>query len=222
MAVADAGAFWPVVTRLGEAQILLPTVALLAVWFARRGRSVRLVTMWLLGLGGAIGLTALSKVAFMGYGWGCAPLDYTGISGHSMFAASVYPLAGIAVLHAVAGPRALDWRWAGLALGGAMAGLVGASRVAVGAHSVFEVLMGLGLGGLVSLAALRAGRLPAVPPALWLPVALAVWLGLTPAHAPPSTTHGLVTRLALQVSGRSAPYTRADLHRDWRQRHAAR
>ena len=91
-----AGAFWPVVTRLGEAQILLPTVALLALWFARRGRSVRLVTMWLLGLGGAIGLTALSKVAFMGYGWGCAPLDYTGISGHSMFAASVYPLAGIA------------------------------------------------------------------------------------------------------------------------------
>ena len=217
-----AGAFWPVVTRLGEAQILLPTVALLAVWFARRGRSVRLVAMWLLGLGIAIGLTTLSKIAFMGYGWGWAPLDYTGISGHSMFAASVYPLAGIAVLHAVAGPRALDWRGAGLALGCAVALLVGASRVAVGAHSVVEVLMGLGLGGLVSLAALSAGRLPAVRPALWLPIALAVWLGVTPANAPPSTTHGLVTRLALQVSGRSEPYTRADLHRDWLQRHAAR
>ena len=217
-----AGTFWPVVTRLGEAQILLPTVALLAVWFARRGRSLRLVAMWLLGLGGAIGLTVLSKVAFMGYGWGWAPLDYTGISGHSMFAASVYPLAGIAVLHAVAGPRALDWRSAGLALGCAVALLVGASRVAVGAHSVFEVLVGLGVGGLVSLAALSAGRLPAVRPALWLPLALAAWLGVTPAHAPPSTTHGLVTQLALQVSGRSAPYTRDELHRDWRQRHAAR
>ena len=56
-------AFWPVITRLGEAQILLPTVALLAVWFARRGRSVRLVAMWLLGLGVAIGLTTLSKIA---------------------------------------------------------------------------------------------------------------------------------------------------------------
>ncbi len=220
MAVAEA--FWPVVTRLGEAQILLPTVALLAVWFARRGRSVRLVAMWLVSLGGAIGLTTLSKIAFMGYGWGWAPLDYTGISGHSMFAASVYPLAGIAVLHAVAGPRALDWRGSGLALGGALALLVGASRVAVGAHSVFEVLVGLGLGGLVSLAALSAGRLPAVRPALWLPVALAVWLGVTPGNAPPSTTHGLVTRLALQVSGRSEPYTRADLHSDWLQRHAAR
>lgn len=214
--------FWPLVTRLGEAQILLPTVALLAVWFARRGRCVRLVAMWLVGLCGAIGLTTLSKIAFMGYGWGYAPLDYTGISGHSMFAASVYPMAGIAVLHAVAGPRALDWRWSGLALGCAAAGLVGASRVAVGAHSVFEVLLGLGLGGLVSLAALSAGRLPAVRPALWLPLALAVWLSVTPAHAPPSNTHGLVTRLALQVSGRSAPYTRAELHRDWRQQHAAR
>ena len=35
-------------------------------------------------------------------------------------------------------------------------------------------------------------------PALWLPIALAVWWGVTPAHAPPSTTHGLVTQLALQ------------------------
>ena len=220
--MAMAGTFWPVVTRLGEAQILLPTVALLALWFARRGRSLRLVAMWLLGLGGAIGLTVLSKVAFMGYGWGWAPLDYTGISGHSMFAASVYPLAGIAVLHAMAGPRALDWRSAGLALGCAVALLVGASRVAVGAHSVVEVLVGLSVGGLVSLAALGAGRPPAVRPALWLPIALAVWWGVTPAHAPPSTTHGLVTQLALQVSGRSAPYTRDELHRDWRQRHAAR
>jgi hypothetical protein len=30
-----------------------------------------------------------------------------------------------------------------------------------------------------------------------------------------------VRRVALHVSGRSAPYTRDDLHRDWRQRHAA-
>lgn len=215
-------ALWPLLTRLGEAQILLPTVALLAVWLARRGRSARLVAMWLLALGGAAGVTVLSKVAFMGYGWGWAPLDYTGISGHSMFAASVYPLAGIAVLHAVAGPRAQEWRGSGLALGGAVALLVGASRVAVGAHSVFEVLLGLSLGALVSLAALSAQRLPAVRPGLWLPATLAVWLGVTPAHAPPSITHGLVTQLALQVSGRSAPYTRDELHRDWLRGHAAR
>ena len=215
-------ALWPLLTRLGEAQILLPTAALLALWFARRGRSLRLVAMWLLGLAGAIGLTTLSKIAFMGYGWGFAPLDYTGISGHSMFAASVYPLAGVAVLHAVAGPRALAWHAAGLVPGAALALLVGASRVAVGAHSVFEVLTGLGLGALVSLAALGSARLPAVRPALWLPIVLAAWLIVTPAHAPPSTTHGLVTQLALQVSGRSTPYTRADLHRDWLQRHARR
>jgi membrane-associated phospholipid phosphatase len=215
-------ALWPLLTRLGEAQILLPTAALLALWFARRGRSLRLVAMWLLGLAGAIGLTTLSKIAFMGYGWGFAPLDYTGISGHSMFAASVYPLAGVAVLHAVAGPRALAWHAAGLAPGAALALLVGASRVVVGAHSVFEVLTGLGLGALVSLAALSAARLPAVRPALWLPFVLAAWLIVTPAHAPPSTTHGLVTQLALQVSGRSTPYSRADLHRDWLQRHARR
>ena len=210
-------ALWLLVTRLGEALILLPAAALLALWLVWRGRSVRLAAVWVLGLGAAVGVTVASKIAFMGYGLGYAPLDYTGISGHSMLAAAVYPLASMVGLHALAGPAAPAWRRTGLSLGIALAVLVGVSRIAIGAHSWVEVLMGLALGSLVSAAALLAGRLPAMRSALWVPVILTLWFGLTPAGAPPSDTHGLITQWALQVSGRSVPYTRGDMHADWLQ-----
>jgi len=210
-------ALWLLITRLGEALILLPAVALLALWLVWRGRSVRLAAVWVLALGAAVGVTVASKIAFMGYGLGYAPLDYSGISGHSMLAAAVYPLASMVALHALAGPAAPAWRRTGLSLGTALAVLVGVSRIAIGAHSWVEVLMGLALGSLVSAAALLAGRLPAMRSALWVPVILTLWFGLTPAGAPPSDTHGLITQWALQVSGRSTPYTRGDMHADWLQ-----
>jgi membrane-associated phospholipid phosphatase len=211
-------ALWLLVTRLGEALILLPAVVLLALWLVWRGRAVRLAAVWTLGLGAAVGVTVASKIAFMGYGLGYAPLDYSGISGHSMLAAAVYPLASMVALHALAGPAAPDWRRTGLSLGIALAVLVGVSRIAIGAHSWVEVLMGLALGAAVSAGALQAGRLPTMRSALWVPAILTLWFCLTPAGAPPSDSHGLITQWALQVSGRSVPYTRGDRHADWLQR----
>jgi len=208
---------WLLITRLGEALILLPAVVLLALWLVWRGRAVRLAAVWTLGLGVAVGVTVASKIAFMGYALGYAPMDYTGISGHSMLAAAIYPLASMVALHALAGPAAPDWRRTGLSLGIALAVLVGVSRIAIGAHSWVEVLMGLALGAVVSAAALQASRLPTMRSALWVPVILTLWFGLTPVGAPPSDTHGLITQWALQVSGRSVPYTRGDMHADWLQ-----
>ena len=46
-----------------------------------------------------------------------------------------------------------------------------------------------------------------------LPLALAAWLVVTPAHAPPSRTHSWVTKLSLSLSGRDRAYTRLDLQR---------
>jgi hypothetical protein len=220
--LVDAPDVWLAITRWGEAQIMLPVALLLALWLAWRGRLVKLAAAWLLALAGAVGLTVVSKVAFIAYGWGFAPLDYTGISGHSMFAAAIYPVSGVVAVLALGGERAAAWRTAGLAAGIAIALLVGVSRIVIGAHSVIEVALGLGAGGLASAAALGAGRLPVMRSALGLPIVLALWLGVTPAAAPPSDTHGLVTQLALSISGHRTPYTRADMHSDWLQRQAAR
>jgi len=212
MSTPDPATFWHVITRLGESQILLPTATALAIWLAWRGRLPGLALGWFGALTLAVIAVVVSKVAFMGYGIGWAAIDFTGISGHSMCSAAFYPIAGLCMFGALRGADSQRSRAVGLGVGIVLAVLIGISRLTVGAHSLSEVLAGLVLGGAVTAAALARSRWPRVTPPLWMPVVLTLWLGITPAHAPASPTHGWVTSLALKVSGRQAPYTREDLH----------
>jgi membrane-associated phospholipid phosphatase len=200
---------WPVITRLGEAQILLPAALALCAWLGRRAPARPLVAWWLGLLALAVLITTASKVAFLGWGVGSAWLDFTGVSGHAMFAAAIYPL----LLGVEAAGRSAAWQRLAFGAGVSLALLVAVSRVMVGAHSVSEVVAGLAVGGAASAWALGQGHLPRLRVPVLLPVALAAWLALTPAHAPPSRTHTWVTRLSLAMSGRTEPYTRSDLRR---------
>ena len=211
-------AAWHWLTRLGEAQILLPAMLMAAAALAWRG-APRLALAWVTATALAATVTTASKVAFLGYGIGWAALDFTGFSGHAMFAAAVLPLllrlaAGSAARGSPgdgAGPRRQP---IGLAAGFALAGAVAVSRVMVGAHSWSEALAGFALGATASALTLRwAGALPALRSARWVPVALLGWALLGVVGAPPSRTHDWVTRLALAQSGRSVPFRR------WQTRH---
>lgn len=221
--------FWILFTRLGEAQILLPAAALAIIVLMREPRGRALAAWWVGWLGMAVALTTASKIAFIGWGWGSATLDFTGVSGHAMFAAAVYPLLFAALLprmHALppvpAAPPPGTVRsertmsqggpWPAAAAGAALALLIGVSRVVVHAHSVSEVVTGLALGGAVCLLALTRSHVPPLRISLWPPALVGLWLVATPAVAPPSHSHEMVTRLALALSGREVPYTRRDLH----------
>lgn len=206
--------FWHLLTRLGEAQILLPAALLAALCLLRRPEGRPLVAWWLALLGVATLLTTASKVAFIGWGVGWPALNFTGISGHAMFAAAIYPLL-LGTLNSRAGPVG---RRLAVVAGGVLALLVGASRIVIGAHSGSEVLSGLVLGGTASAAALALTRLPRDLISPLIPAAVALWLALTPAHAPPSQTHSMVTWLSLKLSGHATPYTRADMLREWKHR----
>ena len=83
--------FWHLLTRLGEAQILLPAMVLVTACLTWRHGPTRLALGWLASTALAATITTLSKVAFIGYGVGLPALDFTGISGHAMFAAAVLP-----------------------------------------------------------------------------------------------------------------------------------
>lgn len=203
--------FWHFITRFGETGVVLPAALLVLAWLWRRAPVAALG--WAGALAGAIALVAATKIAFMGFGQGIAALDFTGLSGHSMFAGAAYPLLGWAALAGTAQP----WRLAGLAAGSALALLVAISRVPVQAHSVSEVVSGAALGLAVAIAGMQLARRHPPAPAL-RPAALAglvVWctavLGLQPEPLVPS--HEMVTRVALVVSGRERPYTRAEMHR---------
>jgi len=201
--------FWLVVTRLGEAQILVPAAVFVTAMAWRRRHGSRSTLLWLGLIGLAALLTTATKLAFIGWGLGWAALDFTGISGHALFAAAVLPV----LLPSCLGAGRPRGRIAAAGAGAGLALLVGVSRLVLHAHSPSEVAAGLLLGGAVSATVLLRRRLPPLTARWAMPAALASWLLLMSVHAPPSMTHSMVQRLALQLSGRTLPYTRADLHR---------
>jgi membrane-associated phospholipid phosphatase len=203
----DFLAFWPLVTRLGEVQILLPAALLAVLALFRRPDARPLAAWWMVFLLIAAALTTLSKIAFIGWGLGWAELNFTGISGHSMFAAAVYPL----LLSTLASHYSRQWQQVALGMGVVLAVFIGISRVMVGAHSVSEVIAGLLLGGAASTASLAlAGHARAVIGPV-MPALVAIWLLTSPSQVPGLATHSLVTKISLVLSGNNTPYTRDDL-----------
>lgn len=205
------GLFWELLTRLGESQILLPAMAAAMAWVWWAGRP-GLALRWLAATAVAAALTTLTKVAFFGYAIGYAPLNYTGISGHAMFAAAVWPI----LLLVVVPPRTTRRRDWTVGLGYALAAVLAYSRVRVGAHSPFEAVVGFLLGALASSWVLQHGfDLPRRAPA-WLGAALALWFAALPPTAPEAPTHDWVIGLSLAISDQPEPYRRWHMHHDWR------
>lgn len=201
--------FWWSVTWLGDSGLLLPAAFFIGLWLLASRLTWPTAWLWFLMFGTASLLVLISKLAFLGWGVGSARLNFTGISGHSMLASSVWPVA----LWLLAGRGGHRLR-VGMALAGwLLAWVVGISRLGIYAHSVSEVAIGLMLGTATSavfLASQRrfphaAPRAPLVFVTLLLPLAL-----FPPGHAAP--THGLLERIAQRLAGIERPYTREDLH----------
>jgi membrane-associated phospholipid phosphatase len=204
---------WAFLTRLGEAQILVPAMLAVSVWLIWRGQAMRMALTWVLATGLTAFVTAATKIAFMGWEIGSAPLDFTGISGHAMFAAAILPLFA----RMAEGWVPLRWHHWPTAAGFALAGLVGVSRVAVQAHSWSEVIAGLVVGGAASAAVLILVHTPRLRVPVWMPAAVFAWLALGAHAAPPSPTHSWVAQVAMALSGHPKPYQRWQLHYHYRQ-----
>jgi len=203
---------WHFVTRLGEAQILLPAMLAVSVWMWMRGSAPRLAAAWLGCTALAVALTTATKVAFIGWGLGSAELNFTGISGHAMFAAAVLP----PLLRITEGTLPKRWHGWPLAAGYLLAAVVAVSRVRTGAHSWSEAILGFLLGALASAAALQLAHAPRLRVPLWVAPTLLVWALATMLLAPPSRTHDWVTALSVRLSGRHQPYTRWEMLREHR------
>lgn len=199
--------FMHAVTRLGEAQILIPAVLGLTLWLGTHREARRLVAGWLVTVGVAATITTVSKLAFFGWGVGIASINFTGVSGHAMFATAIYPLLFRTAVSTVAP----SWHRAALLAGFGLGAVVAVSRVEIGAHSWSEVVVGFAVGAAASLITLALARVPRAPVPRWMVASLGVWLAVAALAAPPSQTHGMVVRLALTLSGRDVPYTREEL-----------
>lgn len=140
-------------TDFGDEAVVLPLMLAVGLALAlggwRRGAAA-----WLIGIAVTLTAALLGKLILLG----CEPLPMLGLrspSGHT--AAAAVACGGLLGLLA---PR--GWRTLPLAAGGAAAtaALVGLSRLALGAHSLSDVLAGavLGIAGAVLLARLAGDR----------------------------------------------------------------
>ncbi len=203
---------WIAVTHLGAAGVMLPMFLLIAaeLWLAGQ-KSDLLVWILVMSAGSAVVFT--TKFAFIGWGWGIALLDFTGISGHTMLATSIFPVW----LGRLLTKPGQHFHRPGVLLGLMIGAAVGVSRLVLGAHSPSEVVAGWLLGLAVSLAAckLMRGRrsvpgMAGLAGAVLLLAFSATWSGYFP-------THKWEIGIALALSGHARPYVRQDLHRPLRQ-----
>jgi membrane-associated phospholipid phosphatase len=129
------------ITNLGDAALLLPASLLLFGYLylhndPRRAASLALAT------GACLTITVLAKLTFLALNAGCLQADVQSPSGHTSFSATFYG-CGAAVAASGAAPwrQRLTWT-AAITLVLAVA----ASRVVLGAHTVWEVAIGLAIG----------------------------------------------------------------------------
>ncbi|RZL64056.1 MAG: phosphatase PAP2 family protein [Variovorax sp.] len=202
--------FWYGLTWFGDSGLLMPAALWIAAWLAigRATRPVALVWVLLFGLGALAVL--VSKLAFMGWGIGSATLNFTGFSGHTAFAASIWPVA----LWLAASRGGHRVRVAAATVGWVFAALIGYSRLAILAHSKSEVVAGLALGMAVSACFLWWQHSRPHPRLHWLMgvASLATPLLLLKPGAP-APTQGALEIIAVRLAGIERPFTREDLLR---------
>ena len=202
----QSSTYWQLITHLGSSSLLIPimVITVINLWLSNQKQ---VAYLWMVTLGLAITFTTITKVMFFGWGIGIALLDFTGVSGHTLLATSIYPI----LFYSAYGGAQTKFRNIGLWFGIVLSLLVGTSRIAIGAHSMSEVIPAWILGMLVCalvLDAMNYQRQRLAYLQVMVLVCLLVFGSIMPNYIP---THDMEIELALLMSGRDEPYTRSDL-----------
>ncbi len=195
---------WLFITRWGNSLLLLPAASGigLGLWF---GGERPVAWRWAAYFGGAVLLVLATKVAFLGWGIGIRELDFTGISGHSMLAAAVLPTLAWWLTQ----ERDDATRGRAVAVGASLAVVIGVSRVLLSAHSAFEVATGLLLGFAVAWATIPRGPVVDRRGQLrWLVLVALLATGTVSRVGDSDEAHGIVSQIAMRLSGHSDVYQR--------------
>jgi membrane-associated phospholipid phosphatase len=198
---------WTHISRLGEFTFMSLVAFAIAIWLFAEGEK-RMALWWSALFAAGMGVVTITKMAFIGWGIGIRPLDFTGFSGHAMRAAAVYPVLLWLLLQKAPSPL----RAAGVLLGFAFATTIGISRLALHAHSISEVMAGLMLGGAVCVAFIRmAGSSGALDKHVCNPlrIALGVLMLLPAPYLGPAPTQQWLTEMSLYFAGHDKPFMRA-------------
>lgn len=137
-------------TDFGDPFLTVPLALTIQCWLTvtRQWSAAR---CWAASFVCGAGLVALTKLAYAGWNIGIAVLHFTGVSGHSMLSAAVYPIAAAICANRASPATMRRSMYAGLLFSLA----IGVSRVAFGYHTWSEVVSGWLVGGYVATLTLR-------------------------------------------------------------------
>jgi membrane-associated phospholipid phosphatase len=197
---------WTDITNFGDITITSLAALAIAAWLFIEDER-RLAFIWSVLFAGAMGVVIVTKMAFIGWGIGIRSLDFAGFSGHAMRIAAVMPVLFYLILQRAR----FSIRMAGATVGLLFAAVVGASRIAVHAHSVSEVVAGWLLGTAVSIAFIRIAY-ASLSKHVFKPLRIALsLLALLPApYVHPAPTQQWLTEITLYFTGHDQPYPRTD------------
>jgi PAP2 superfamily. len=191
---------WQWLVAPGSAIYLIPLVLLVGGAVILRDRTAtNAVLRWWAAVAGVCVLVAASKISFYGWGIGIRAWDLTCFSGHTALSVAVWPV----VLTLLIPLNRPGWRLVGAITGAAFGGLIGYSRIPLGAHPASEVIAGALLGCLAAVPAARAlGR--SAPPPTFTPLILlatALWIAIPPSHISGLSSERWFAKLGAKLSG---------------------
>lgn len=174
---------WSALSNLGDAALTLPLAMACAAWLTTSLTGWRSATSWLTLLAAGALMVGVTKILYAGCGIQIRAIDFRVISGHTMLASAVWPMALILCL-----PRRVNATpHLALALGLALAAAIGTARVFDDAHTVSEVIAGWGVGSLVTVLFVYRKNAPVLP-ARFQPFIIVSLLGISTVayghHAP--------------------------------------
>jgi hypothetical protein len=193
--------WWMHIIDIGHTAVMLPAAGAIAAWLLT-GRAWKLALCWCLIFAVGLGLVALSKIAFLGWGLEFPSIGFKALSGHAWRAMAVMPVLFFVLLQ-----RAPDtWRNRGFALGVALSIGLAILLVIFRFHTVSEVLASAILGIAAGLAFVRISHMLPAPRVNRSAVAVSLLAFIVICGLKPSTVNHHLVGVALYFSGRDQPY----------------
>jgi hypothetical protein len=192
---------WMHVVDIGHTAVMVPMAGAIAVWLMS-GRAWKLGACWCLIFAAGLGLVALSKIAFLGWGLSVPALGFKALSGHAWRTAAVLPVLFFVLLQ---GARD-TWRKRGFAFGVALSIGLGVLLIVFRFHTTSEVLASLLLGVAAGRVFLHLSATLPAPGANPQAVAISLLTFFIICSLKPSAINHRLVDVALYFSGRDHPY----------------
>lgn len=197
--------YWEKMTVAGDANFTLPAAVVIVLWLAV-ARSPHLALWWCLIFGGLLILVGATKLAFIGWGLGIKSLDFTGISGHASRAAAVIPV----LVYLLCQKWRTPLRRCAVSVVYAASAFAAFSRIAIGAHSESEAVIGFTLGCAASAGFIRLASTHAQISISSSRAGLSVLMLCSMTLLGPAPTKVWLKNVGVYLSDRSEPFKRGN------------